>query len=114
VTVCGYFLVIDTAIIKYQQRFRFGAYRSDYLLSFKHAEVWAFRAYTEALPTSSPQVPFLMSMITLAGQIRATKSLQKIKKEMEQQACALVLVEVHRRPLPDLEASTGHKRLSGC
>ena len=55
-----------------------------------------------------------MSMVDVSGQIKDTRLLNRIITEMEQQTCALVLVEGHRRPLPGLEASTGHKRPSGC
>jgi len=52
-------------------------------------------------------------MLTVSGQINATRLLLPIITEMEHQACALVLVEGHRRPLSGLEAPTGHRRPSG-
>ena len=54
-----------------------------------------------------------MSMLTVLGQIKATRLLLPIITEMGQQACALVLVEGRRRPLSGLEAPTGHRRASG-
>jgi hypothetical protein len=47
-------------------------------------------------------------MLTVSGQIKATRLLHYIITEMEQQACALVLVEGYGRPLPGLEAPTAH------
>ena len=55
----------------------------------------------------------LVLMVTVSGQIKATRLLDHIKTEMEQQLCALVLVEGHRRPLPVLEAPTAHRLPSG-
>ena len=49
-------------------------------------------------------------MVDVSGQIKATRLLHRIITEMEQQACALVDVEGHRRPLPGLEVPTGHRR----
>ena len=54
-----------------------------------------------------------MSMVDVSGQIKATRLLHHIFTEMEQQACALVLVEGHRRPLSGLEAPTGHTLRGG-
>jgi len=58
-------------------------------------------------------LPLRMSMVDVSGQIKATRLLHQIIKEIEQQACALVLDEGRWLPLPGLEAPTGRKRRSG-
>ena len=54
-----------------------------------------------------------MSMVIFLGKQKATRLLYYIITEMEQQACALVLVEGHRRPIPGLKVLTAHRRPSG-
>ena len=112
--VWWYFLVISIAMIKYQQRFRFGVYQLSICNRSNLRKYVLFRAIqNEAPPIRSPRASLLVSMVTDLGQIKATRLLHRVSKEIEQQACALVLVEGHRRPFPVLEAPTAHRLPSG-
>ena len=114
VNVWWYFLVISIAMIKYQQRFRFGVYQLSICNRSNMRKYVLFRAIqNEAPPIRSPRASLLVSMVTDLGQIKATRLLHRVSKEIEQQACALVLVEGHRRPFPVLEAPTAHRLPSG-
>jgi hypothetical protein len=55
----------------------------------------------------------LVAMVAVKGQIKATKLIHDVNKEIQLQTCPHVYVKGYSRPLPGLEVPAGHLRRRG-
>ena len=55
----------------------------------------------------------LVAMVAVKGQIKATKLIHEVNKEIKLQTCPHVYVKGYSRPLPGLEVPAGHLRRRG-